>query len=80
MLVELKSSEHIQGKNGLSQSLEGSEYIVLLNGFEKDLRMITGEYASNCELRDIFGITMSLKEKNELMIIKEILIKKGLRV
>lgn len=80
ILIGLKSTEHIYRKNEFLQDLEESAYIVLLDNTEKDFRVTTSAYASNGEVREIFGMTMTFNEEKELMIIKEALLQRGLQV
>ena len=77
-MVGLKSGEHINREEGLSQSLEDSAYIVLLDESKDELRFTTSQNSSSGELRDIFRASMQPKEKNDLLIIQKILQKKGL--
>ena len=77
LLVGIKSTKHIEHKEGLSESLENSAFIVLLEGPEEELRFTTSLYT---EGRHVFNFPPNLNEQKELNEIKAVLIKKGLRI
>lgn len=80
VLIGLKSSERVHDKIELAQKIESSAYIVLMNEPDNVLKLTTSDYASFSEMRKILGISMTIKERKELIIINEILFKKGLRI
>ena len=77
VLVGYRSAEHIENQNGLTKSLEDSAFIVLFNGLGEKLRFITNLYT---EVRHIFNFPITDQQQRELEEIKNILVKKGLRI
>jgi hypothetical protein len=76
LLVGIKSAEHIEYEEGLSETLENSAFIVLTEESEEDLRFTTSLYTQG---RHLFNFPPTLNEQKELKTIKAILVKKGLQ-
>lgn len=76
IFVGIKSADHIENEEGLSETLENSAFIVLLEKSEEELRFTTSLYTQG---RHVFNSPLTLNEQKELTEIKTILIKKGLR-
>lgn len=76
ILVGNKSSKYIEEKKGLTEALEESAFIMLLNDSEEELRFTTSDHEI---LRHIFNLPPTDDEQKDIQIIKAILLKKGLR-
>jgi len=77
VLIGSKSVDLILSKGELSESLENSAFIVLIDEEEEELRFTTNLYT---QARHIFNTSPSLNEQKDILEIKTILIKKGLSI